>query len=101
MQDGKHGLLCGCRLHVVWEEMVNSGRITPSDFVRITSTAVAQAFNIYPRKVKFWISRVQLTNEGRLKGSCKHGGPPFLQARTVGQLMSRSVAVTLYPSQLL
>lgn len=40
-----------CRLHVVWEEMVNSGRITPSDFVRITSTAVAQTSNIYPRKV--------------------------------------------------
>eukprot|EP00803_Ostreobium_quekettii_P009148 evm.model.scf_3327.1 EVM.evm.TU.scf_3327.1 scf_3327:2116-3336(+) len=38
------------RLHVVWEEMVNSGLITPSDFVRITSTAAAQIFNLYPRK---------------------------------------------------
>lgn len=35
----------------MWEEMVNSGRINPSDFVRITSTAAAQIFNIYPRKV--------------------------------------------------
>jgi dihydropyrimidinase len=26
------------------------GLITPSDFVRVTSTAAAQAFNIYPRK---------------------------------------------------
>eukprot|EP00877_Chromochloris_zofingiensis_P011631 jgi/Chrzof1/6721/Cz19g06250.t1 len=38
------------RLHVVWEEMVNSGMMTPSDFVRVTSTAAAQAFNIYPQK---------------------------------------------------
>ena len=30
--------------------MVCAGLITPSDFVRITSTAAAQIFNIYPRK---------------------------------------------------
>jgi hypothetical protein len=38
------------RLHVVWQELVNSGQLTPSDFVRVTSTAAAQIFNIYPRK---------------------------------------------------
>lgn len=38
------------RLHVVWEEVVNSGLMTPPDFVRVTSTAAAQIFNIYPRK---------------------------------------------------
>jgi len=38
------------RLHVVWQELVNSGQISPSDFVRVTSTAAAQIFNIYPRK---------------------------------------------------
>lgn len=27
-----------------------AGLITPSDFVRITSTAAAQIFNVYPRK---------------------------------------------------
>lgn len=27
-----------------------TGMLTPTDFVRITSTAVAQAFNVYPRK---------------------------------------------------
>ena len=27
-----------------------AGLMTPADFVRVTSTAVAQAFNIYPRK---------------------------------------------------
>ena len=38
------------RLHVVWQELVNSGLATPSDFVRLTSTQAAQVFNIYPRK---------------------------------------------------
>lgn len=38
------------RMHVVWEEMVNSGLMTPQDFVRVTSTAAAQIFNIYPQK---------------------------------------------------
>ncbi|WIA28115.1 hypothetical protein OEZ86_010692 [Tetradesmus obliquus] len=38
------------RMHVVWQEMVVSGLITPRDFVRITSTAAAQIFNVYPRK---------------------------------------------------
>lgn len=38
------------RMHVVWETMVNSGLMTPSDFVRVTSTAAAQTFNLYPRK---------------------------------------------------
>ncbi|GLI68276.1 hypothetical protein VaNZ11_012634 [Volvox africanus] len=38
------------RLHVTWQEMVVSGLSTPSDFVRMTSTAAAQIYNIYPRK---------------------------------------------------
>ncbi|KAI3428696.1 hypothetical protein D9Q98_007519 [Chlorella vulgaris] len=38
------------RMHVVWQELVNSGQLSPSDFVRVTSTAAAQIFNIYPRK---------------------------------------------------
>jgi len=38
------------RMHVVWEEMVVSGLMSPSDYVRATSTAAAQAFNLYPRK---------------------------------------------------
>ena len=29
---------------------VNTGRLTPSEFVRMTSTNAAQIFNIYPRK---------------------------------------------------
>lgn len=38
------------RMHVVWNEMVNTGIITQSDFVKITSTAAAQIFNLYPQK---------------------------------------------------
>ena len=38
------------RMHVAWEELVNSGLLTPSDYVRVTSTRAAQVFNIYPRK---------------------------------------------------
>lgn len=28
----------------------NAGTVTPSDFVRLTSTSVAKAFNLFPRK---------------------------------------------------
>ena len=32
------------------EHVIDAGLITPPDFVRLTSTAAARAFNIYPRK---------------------------------------------------
>ncbi|PSC75311.1 Dihydroorotase [Micractinium conductrix] len=38
------------RLHVVWTELVASGKLAPTDFVRVTSTAAAHIFNVYPRK---------------------------------------------------
>ncbi|OAE23835.1 hypothetical protein AXG93_369s1290 [Marchantia polymorpha subsp. ruderalis] len=38
------------RMHIVWDLMVNSGRVSVMDYVRITSTACAQIFNIYPQK---------------------------------------------------
>lgn len=38
------------RMAVIWDAGVNSGRLTPSEFVRITSTNCAQIFNLYPRK---------------------------------------------------
>jgi dihydropyrimidinase len=38
------------RLAVIWEEGVNTGRLTPSEFVAITSTNTAKLFNIYPQK---------------------------------------------------
>lgn len=38
------------RMHLVWDTMVESGKISATDYVRITSTECARIFNIYPRK---------------------------------------------------
>jgi dihydropyrimidinase len=38
------------RMAVVWDAGVNTGLLTPSEFVQITSTQAAQIFNMYPRK---------------------------------------------------
>ncbi|MBL8349221.1 MAG: dihydropyrimidinase [Burkholderiaceae bacterium] len=38
------------RLAVLWHEGVNGGRLTPSEFVAVTSANAARLFNIYPRK---------------------------------------------------
>ncbi|XP_059665414.1 dihydropyrimidinase [Cornus florida] len=38
------------RMHLVWDTMVESGQISVTDYVRLTSTESARVFNIYPRK---------------------------------------------------
>jgi dihydropyrimidinase len=40
----------GDRLPIFWTEGVNSGRITPNQFVALTSTQPARAFGMYPQK---------------------------------------------------
>jgi len=38
------------RLEVLWDQGVNTGRLTMNEFVKVTSANTAQIFNIYPRK---------------------------------------------------
>ncbi len=38
------------RLAVLWDQGVNTGRLTPSEFVAVTSANAAKLFNIYPQK---------------------------------------------------
>ncbi|GMU43357.1 MAG: dihydropyrimidinase [Xanthomonadales bacterium] len=38
------------RMSLLWHYGVGSGRLTPSEFVRVTSTNAAQIFGMYPRK---------------------------------------------------
>jgi dihydropyrimidinase len=37
-------------MSVVWEKGVTTGILTPSEFVKATSSNAARIFNVYPRK---------------------------------------------------
>ena len=59
------------RMAVLWDAGVNSGRLTPSEWVSITSANAAKLFNIYPRKgcvavgadadIAIWDPRIEQT----------------------------------------
>jgi dihydropyrimidinase len=38
------------RMSILWHHGVNKGRLTPNEFVRVTSTNAAQIFNLFPRQ---------------------------------------------------
>lgn len=38
------------RMPVLWDQGVNTGRLTPEEFVAATSTNIARILNVYPRK---------------------------------------------------
>ena len=38
------------RMAILWDQGVNTGRLTPSEFVAVTSANAAKLFNIYPQK---------------------------------------------------
>jgi dihydropyrimidinase len=46
--NGVNGI--GERMVLAWDALVASGAASPSDYVRVTSTQAAHAFNLYPRK---------------------------------------------------
>ncbi|CAO1944693.1 unnamed protein product [Urochloa humidicola] len=38
------------RMHIIWDSMVETGKISVTDYVKVTSTEGAKIFNIYPQK---------------------------------------------------
>ncbi len=88
------------RMAVVWDAGVNSGRLTPSEFVRVTSTNAAQIFNMYPRKgliaagadadIVVWDPQASRTISAKTQFS--KGGFNVFEGRTVRGIPTHTVA---------
>ena len=94
---------CGAvedRLSVIWDAGVNSGRLTPSEFVAITSANCAKIFNIYPRKgciaegadadLVLWDAAASKTIS--VKTQASKGDFNIFEGRTVRGLASHTVS---------
>jgi dihydropyrimidinase len=88
------------RMAVIWDAGVNSGKLTPSEFVRVTSANAAQIFNIYPRKgliaagsdadIVVWDPEGSRTISA--KSQFAKGGFNVFEGRTVKGIPSTTVA---------
>ena len=88
------------RMAVIWDAGVNSGMLTPSEFVRVTSANAAQIFNIYPRKgliaagsdadIVVWDPEATRTISAKTQFA--KGGFNVFEGRTVKGIPSTTVA---------
>jgi dihydropyrimidinase len=88
------------RMAVIWDAGVNSGKLTPSEFVRVTSANAAQIFNIYPRKgliaagsdadIVVWDPQASRTISANTQFA--KGGFNVFEGRTVKGIPSTTVA---------
>jgi dihydropyrimidinase len=87
------------RMAVVWDAGVNSGKLSPMEFVKVTSTNAAQIFNIYPRKgliaagsdadIVVWNPEESRTISAKTQHS--KGGFNVFEGRTVRGIPSHTV----------
>lgn len=88
------------RLAVIWDAGVNTGRLTPSEFVAITSANTAKLFNIYPRKgfvgvgadADLVVWDLQATHTLSVKTQHSKGDYNIFEGRTVQGMPSHTIS---------
>jgi len=88
------------RMHVIWDAGVNTGRLTPSEFVAITSANCAKLFNLYPRKgcivdgadADFVLWDAQATKTITAKKQFSKGDFNIFEGRTVRGVATHTVS---------
>ena len=88
------------RMAIIWDGGVNSGKLTRSEFVKVTSTNAAQIFNIYPQKgsvavgsdadLVVWDSKATRTISAKTQFA--KGGFNVFEGRTVRGNPSHTIA---------